>query len=559
MNGAVRPGILAVDSDPATFPRLQHELVNRYGHDYDVVCDPSIESAEATLDALAADGSRLAITLVANAPGAQHLLARSRALHPRTRRALMLAPNDADALISAPAAMSDGLADLVVVKPFREPDETFHRAVTDALYEWGRSEPPGVVAVRVIGERWSARSQQIRDRLDRNGVSYAFHPADSPEGAALLAGLGLTAERLPVFVLFDGHVLVQPDDAAVADRMARSTVVADRRYDVAIVGGGPAGLAAAVYASSEGLSTLVLEREAVGGQAGTTSLIRNYLGFPYGIAGNELAVRAAQQAWLFGATFHWMRDAVRLDGDPDGHSLHLSDGAVIRSRAVIIATGVSWRRLDVPHLDDMIGAGVCYGAAMSEAAATAGEHVHVVGGGNSAGQAALHLARYAAQVTVVVRDSSLAATMSDYLSDQLGDATNVELRFNTTVTGVGGDERLEHVVLADAVAGTRTTEASAGLFVLIGGEPRTDWLPAGIVRDSSGYIVTGHDLATTGGVTAAERAGRVPLPLESSRPGVFAAGDVRRGSIKRVASAVGEGAIAIHACHQYLDSPTANR
>ena len=455
--------------------------------------------------------------------------------------------------------MSHGLADVVLVKPFRHPDETFHRAITETLYEWSRSQPPGVVAVRVVGERRSARSQEIRDRLDRNGVAYAFHAADSPEGAAVLADVGLTTDRLPVFVLFDGHVLVQPDDTAIADRLARSTVLEPGLYDVTIVGGGPAGLAAAVYASSEGLSTLVLEREAVGGQAGTTSLIRNYLGFPHGITGSELAVRAAQQAWLFGATFHWMRDAVRLAADPDGHALHLSDGTIIRSRAVIIATGVSWRRLDVPRLDDMLGAGVCYGAAISEAATAEGQRVHVIGGGNSAGQAALHLARYAAHVTVVVRGPSLATTMSDYLRDQLANTANVDFRFNTVVTGVEGDQQLERLVLHDSDAGTNTTEPSAGLFVLIGGEPHTDWLPNSVIRDSSGYIVTGADLAATGDSKAIGHAARAPLPLESSRVGVFAAGDVRRGSIKRVASAVGEGAIAVHSCHQYLDSQHVNR
>jgi thioredoxin reductase (NADPH) len=539
------PVILAVDPDPEAFSRLRQELVNRYGHDYRVVCERTTDGAVAMLAALAVGDARLAITLVASGPGADHALARSRALHPTTRRALLVAANDADGLSAAPGAMGHGLVELVVVKPFRTPDETFHRAITDALYEWGRSEPASSGVVQVVGERWSARSQEIRDRLDRNGVAYAFHTADSPSGAAVLADHGLTAARLPVFILFDGQILVQPDDAAVADRLSRSTFLAGHVYDVAIIGGGPAGLAAAVYASSEGLSVLVLERDAIGGQAGSTSLIRNYLGFPHGIAGNELAARALQQAWLFGTTFHWMRGVVGLETDRHEHLVHLSDNTIVRSRAVIIATGVSWRRLDVPRLDELIGAGVCYGAATSEAAATEGQHVHVVGGGNSAGQAALHLARYAARVSVLVRGSTLADTMSEYLSDQLAVATNIDVRFNTTVAGVHGDQFLEQVVLDDSDSNTRTTEATGGLFVLIGGEPRTDWLPDDIARDSKGYVLTGHDLA--------DRSGRGPLPLESSRPGVFAAGDVRHGSVKRVASAVGEGAIAIHACHQFLD------
>ena len=552
LHDPIRPTVLTVDNDPESLARIRRELSKRYGEDYHIECVPSIAEAGTLLDSLAATDSPLAVVLVDNAPGAERILSHTKALYPRSRRALLLAPSDPDGLAGVPAAMSHGLAELIVIKPFRDRDEQFHRAVTDALYEWGRSQPPGMVTVRVIGERWSARSQQIRDRLDRNGVAYAFHPADSPGGVELLADLGLSADRLPVFVLFDGQVLVQPDDAAVADRMARSAVLDQREFDVTIVGGGPAGLAAAVYAASEGLSTLVVEREAVGGQAGTTSLIRNYLGFPHGIAGSELAVRAAQQAWLFGAKFHWMRDAVRLESLPEGQRLHLSDGNTIQSRAVIITTGVSWRRLDVPNLEAMVGAGVCYGAAVAEAAAMEGQDVHVVGGGNSAGQAALHLARYAASVTVLIRDASLAASMSEYLADQLAAAANVQLRFNTTVIAVKGDERLEHIVLEDSVTGTSTTERSAGMFVLIGGEPRTDWLPAEIIRDSSGYIVTGPSLTAA----SAAEAGRSPLLLESSVPGIFAAGDVRHGSVKRVASAVGEGAIAIHTCHQYLARET---
>jgi thioredoxin reductase (NADPH) len=444
-------------------------------------------------------------------------------------------------------AVTRGLADLVVVKPYRQPDETFHRTVTEALHDWRRAEPIGPVAVRVVGERWSARSQEIRDRLERNGVSYTFDAADSPEGAALLDELGLDAGQLPVFVLFDGQVLVQPDDAEVADRMATPAPSADRLFDVAIVGAGPAGLAAAVYASSEGLETLVLEQEAVGGQAGTSSLIRNYLGFPCGIPGRDLALRAAQQAWLFGASFHWMRSATRL-GQADGaHTIALSDGTVVHSRCVIVATGVSWRRLDVPRLDELSGAGVSYGAAVSEAPMAEGEHVHVVGGGNSAGQAALHLARYAASVTLVVRGSTLAESMSDYLSRELAGTSNVSIRFDTRVVGVGGDRRLDAVALEDA-SGTTALEPSDGLFVLIGGEPRTGWLDGALERDPAGYILTGRDVTTRTG----SGSGGASFPLETSRPGVFAAGDVRRGSIKRVASAVGEGAIAIHACHEYL-------
>jgi thioredoxin reductase (NADPH) len=542
-----RPLILAVDDDPAARDRLRDELTARYERDYDVRVTPT-DACAPELEALESDGSDLALVLVANGPAAEALLGRARSLQPHARRALLLAPTDTRELTSAPAAITRGLADLVVVKPYRQPDEAFHRTVTEALHDWRRSDPVGPVAVRVVGERWSARSQVIRDRLDRNGVPYTFAAADSAEGAALLRELDLDAGRLPVFVLFDGQVLVQPDDSEVADRVAAPVPSADRLFDVAVVGAGPAGLAAAVYASSEGLETLVLEHDAVGGQAGTSSLIRNYLGFPHGIPGRDLALRAAQQAWLFGAGFHWMRSATSLGRQGGDHTIHLSDGTVVRSRTVIVATGVSWRRLDVPRLDELIGAGVSYGAAVSEAPMVEGQRVHVVGGGNSAGQAALHLARYAASVTLVVRGDTLAASMSDYLCRELDGTGNVSIRFHTKVAGVGGDRRLDTVALEDPGSGTVVLEQSDGLFVLIGGEPRTGWLAGVLERDPAGYILTGRDVTTP---TSSGAAGAA-FPLETSRPGVFAAGDVRRGSIKRVASAVGEGAIAIHACHQYL-------
>jgi thioredoxin reductase (NADPH) len=544
---AARPLILAVDDDPCAQDVLRDELTTRYGRDYDVRVTPT-DGCPSELNALESDGGRLALLLVANGPETDSLLGRARSLQPQARRALLLAPTDTRELTSAPVVITRGLADLVVVKPYRQPDEAFHRTVTEALHDWRRSEPVGPVAVQVVGERWSARSQEIRDRLDRNGVPYIFHAGDSPDGRAILDAHGLDAGKLPVFVLFDGQVLVQPRDADVADRMTAPAPSSDRLFDVAIVGAGPAGLAAAVYASSEGLETLVLEQEAVGGQAGTSSLIRNYLGFPHGIPGRDLALRAAQQAWLFGASFHWMRSATSLGQVPGAHTITLSDGTVVQTRSVIVATGVSWRRLDVPRLDDLIGAGVSYGAAVSEAPMAEGQHVHVVGGGNSAGQAALHLARYAASVTLVVRGSSLAASMSEYLSRELAGTSNISIRYHTEVVGVGGDRRLDAVTLEDAGSGTTTHEPTDGLFVLIGGEPRTSWLDGALERDPGGYILTGRDVTTR----AEPGAAGASFPLETSRPGVFAAGDVRRGSIKRVASAVGEGAIAIHACHQYL-------
>ncbi|HEY7359747.1 MAG TPA: NAD(P)/FAD-dependent oxidoreductase, partial [Streptosporangiaceae bacterium] len=451
---------------------------------------------------------------------------------------------------SANAAIADAAAlgqiDFHLPKPAWEPDEQFHRAVTESLEEWWRHQGGRFEAVTVIGPDPSARVHEIRDLLTRNNIPFGFLPSDSGEGRTALARLGVAGTTRPVVALYTGAVLVDPANAEVAEALGNPVRPAGLTYDVVIVGAGPAGLAAAVYGASEGLRSALLEREAFGGQAGTSSRIRNYLGFPHGISGAELASRAAQQAWLFGAHFVYGNPATSLAVDGDLRVIGLEDGSQIRGRAVVIATGMAYRRLSVPGLDSLTGAGVFYGAGTAEAHAVAGKPAFVVGGGNSAGQAALHLSKYARRVTILVRSPSLAASMSDYLIREIKNAPNIDVRFRTELAGGGGAGRLEYLELRDKGSGETATEPAGGLFVLIGAEPLTGWLPEQVGRDQWGFILTGQD---TGPRWPLRRA---PFLLETSMPGVFAVGDVRRGTVKRVASAVGEGSIAIRLIHEYL-------
>ena len=355
-----------------------------------------------------------------------------------------------------------------------------------------------------------------------------------------------------MILLFGGQVLADPSNTELAAALGVKTRPGAAQYDVAVIGAGPAGLAATVYGASEGLATVLLEPEAIGGQAGTSSRIRNYLGFPTGVSGGELALRAFTQAWNFGAEYVYGNAATGLRTDGAERVITLADGTEVRSRAVIIATGVSYRRLGIPALDALIGAGVFYGAATTEAPAMKGEDVFVVGGANSAGQAAVHLARYAAQVTLLVRGPSLTESMSEYLIKEITGTPNIAVRPNTVVTGGGGTGRLENLILQDRLSGTTETVPAVAVFVLIGAEPRTQWLPDAVVRDRWGFLVTGTDLLADGHPPAGWSLSRSPMFLETSLPGVFAVGDVRRGSVKRVASAVGEGSIAIRLVHDYL-------
>ena len=479
------------------------------------------------------------------------LLARVRQIHPAAKCLLLTDWGYGPAPEAILRAIELGHIDDYVNRPVMAPDERFHLAVTQLLEGWASTNRPRYELVRVVGEEWTARSHEIRDLLDRNAVPFGFYPVDSEQGQALLSQAG-SASELPVLLLFDGQVLADPSNTELAAALGVRTRPGAARYDLAVIGAGPAGLAATVYGASEGLSTVLLEPEAIGGQAGTSSRIRNYLGFPTGVSGGDLALRAFSQAWNFGAEYVYGNAATGLRTDGAERVITLADGTEVHSRAVVIATGVSYRRLGIPALDALIGAGVFYGAATTEAAAMKGEEVFVVGGANSAGQAAVHLARYAARVTLLVRGPSLTESMSEYLIKEIAGTPNIAVRHNTVVVGGGGTGRLESLTLQDRVSGTTETVPAVAVFVLIGAEPRTQWLPDAVVRDRWGFLVTGTDLMADGYPPAGWPLPRPPMYLESSLPGVFAVGDVRRGSVKRVASAVGEGSIAIRLVHDYL-------
>ena len=558
--------IVIVCRDPGAREILHRELSKRYGGDYQIVaCDQPAELAAWMRDLRAAE---LPVALVIGGVGAQdpdgiEVLAAVRATDPAALRVAAVGWGDWQSVRSVFDAVTVGTLDHWVTCPVQAPAEEFHRPVTEFLREWGSQRPGGFEAAQVIGERWSARSQELRDLFARYRVPAGFYDAASGPGRQMRRDLGLESAELPVVVLrfaAKRPALVNPSNQQIVDAFGVMTPVSPGEvFDVAVVGAGPAGLAAAVGASSEGLSTVVVEDEAVGGQAGTSLMIRNYPGFSQGISGAMLAQEAWQQAWAFGTTFVYMRQAKRLSRSGGHYRLALSDGGSLAARSVIIATGAAYRRLGIPALDDLQGQGVFYGAAASEAPAMRGRSVFIAGGGNSAGQAALHLAKWARQVTILVRAPSLAASMSDYLIRQIGASPNIDVRYHVQVTGgaSAGTGRLRSLLLQDTATTEQQTIPADALFVLIGAQPRTQWLGQAVARDQWGFIRTGPDLPAS--APARWPAARPPLPLETSLPGVFAAGDVRRGSVKRVASAVGEGAATIPLVHRYLARAAAGR
>ncbi len=552
-----RAAILAVDDDQQALGRLEQELGRRYAGDYRVICERSVDHAMVELEAIREEGRELALVLVdqwlPDGTG-EKLLAQVRELHPNAKRALLVEWGawadrpTADAMLRA---MARGSIDYYVIKPWRSPDEFFHRTVTEFLHEWSRSTGWSPQELVLVGARWSQRSHELRSLLTRSGAPHVFHPSDSPEGQRALAEVGKEGTEAPVAILMDGRVLVDPSNTELVCAYGLTTQLDHERreFDVVVVGAGPAGLAAAVYGSSEGLTTLVVERESIGGQAGSSSLIRNYLGFSRGLSGAELAQRAYQQAWVFGAEFLLMNEVTSLRTEDGRHVLMTSEGTEVTARAVVLAMGATYRRLGIPALEALNGAGVFYGASVSEAQALAGEHVYVVGGGNSAGQAAVHLCRFASQVTVLVRAPSLAESMSRYLCEQIADTENIVVRHECEVVDGGGEGRLEEITVRDTATGETSKEAGGALFVLIGAQPHTAWLPDEIQRDPWGYLPTGSDVALKDRWPLE----RPPHMFETSLPGVFAAGDARQRSVKRVASAVGEGSVVIQQVHEYLE------
>jgi thioredoxin reductase (NADPH) len=546
-----QPVIFLVADDGRMLDALAGDLGRRFGADYRVVTERSPGAALAALASLADAGEDVALVIAARAmaePGGLELLLRARELHPGAKRVLLEHRGEWTSGEPIAHAMTLGQLDYVLYYPWKPIEQNLYLPLSDFLAGWEKSRAPGVEAIRIVGPTWAASSHKLRDTLARAGIPYGFYPDDSVNGRRLLEEAGEDGTRLPVVVFRRGMVLVDPSYAELAAALGLQTRPAAGGCDIVIVGAGPAGLAAAVYAASEGLQTRVLERSVPGGQAGTSSLIRNYLGFPHGLSGEDLTWRMFQQAWLFGAELIMAQSATRLTVRGPDRVVRLSDGAEVAARAVILATGVAWRRLGVPALEALAGSGVFYGAAGTEARALRGEHVFVVGAGNSAGQAALHLARSAASVTIVAIEHDLDEHMSDYLVQQVLATPNIHTRMHHEVVDGHGRRRLEGLTLRDRDSGaTQEVDASA-LFVLIGAEPRTGWLHGAVDRDQSGYVLTGRDLAGW----PLERA---PMLLETSLPGVFAAGDVRYRSVKRVASAVGEGAIAVQLVHEYLADP----
>ena len=548
------PVLLAVDEDERALRAVERELIDRYSRSYRVVCVSSADEAMEELRGLKEAGDEVALVLAAQSfagtTGAD-LLGGVRELHAHAQRGLLIewaSWGDGQTAGEIFEAMARRQIEYYVIRPSQAPDELFHQSVSTFLLEWAHARRVSPHTVQIVGESWIGRAQELKEVLGRCAIPHSFMLADSPEGRALVERSG-NEEPLPLVVMGNGMVMSNPSNLELASAVG-ATIDPDRReFDVVIVGGGPAGLSAAVYGASESCSTRSDPHRRRTSFATSRSRLRNYLGFPRGVSGRRLAEAAYEQAWVFGAKFAFMHDAIALRREDGRLHLSLSDGGEVSAQAVILATGATYRRLEVEELETLAGAGVFYGGPASEAPTTVDEDIHVVGGANSAGQAALHLAEYARKVTLVVRADSLAKGMSHYLVQQIEITPNVEVRLETEVVGggAGDDGWLDHLALRSADGETETVP-SDGLFLMIGARPNTDWLPQELAQGEGGFIRTGPDAQAQGNWPL----DRSPLSLETSMPGVFAAGDVRHGSMNRVASAVGEGSIAIRLVHELL-------
>jgi len=553
MSSMATPIIFLVAEDGPLLEALETDLARRFANDCRILSEREPGTGISALEALEAKSEPVALLIAdqqMTAMSGVDFLVRAHALHPAAKR-ILLVERDYTAANPIVTAMTLGQIDYHLVKPWF-PVEGLYPAVSDFLAAWASSQETGFKLFHIVGEKQSARAHEIRDLLTRMKMPFGFYSDDSEEGCRLLREAGEDGTRLPVAVRHDGRVLVEPTDAEVIEAFGGGTHCEAGIHDVVIVGAGPAGLAAAVHSSSEGLTTAVLEKDVSGGQAGTSAQIRNFPGFTWGIGGQDFAYRACEQAWLFGANMVFAQKVVRLERLESDYAVTVANGREILARTVVLAPGVAWRRLGIPNLEAFLGTGVFYGAAGSEARAMEGLHVCVVGAGNSAGQATLHLAKHAASVTVLVRGESLASSMSAYLITELGQKPNVKVRLGVELVDGEGDGHLEVLTVRDRSTNTTDRISTSALFVMIGGEPHTEWLQGTIERDPKGYILTGHDLMSGLKPPDGWPLQRSPFHLETSLPGVFAAGDVRHGSVKRVASAVGEGAMVIQLLHQYL-------
>jgi thioredoxin reductase (NADPH) len=548
-----KPILLTVDDDPGVSRAVARDLRRQYGEDYRVVRTESGPQALETLRELKLRGDLVAVLLADHRMpemSGLEFLEEAMDLFPHARRALLTAYADTDAAIQAINVVD---LDHYLLKPWDPPEEKLYPVVDSLIEMWLRSDEQPPTQTQVVGHRWSARSFEVRDFLARNSVPYRWLTTDDPEGKRLLMAAGVDVTSIPLVVTPDSDYLVDPSVGELAARVGLSTTPSTDFYDVIIVGGGPAGLGAAVYAASEGLRTVLVERQATGGQAGQSSRIENYLGFPDGVTGSQLTDRARRQAHKFGAEVLTTRDVVGLDVRPSSRAVRFEDGGEVVGHAVLLATGIAYRRLDVPGAEALTGRGLFYGSAVTEASACAGDDIFIVGGANSAGQAAVFLARHARRVTLLVRADTLEKSMSYYLIRQIDEIPNIHVRLTTEVVALHGDDHLEQVTLCSRVTGERETVPAGYLFVFIGAAPRTEWLEGVLERDARGFVLTGPDLRGSGERPRPRGFDRDPYFLEASVPGVFAAGDVRANSVKRVASAVGEGAMAIQLVHSYLE------
>jgi thioredoxin reductase (NADPH) len=548
-----RTAILTVDDDPGVSRAVARDLRRRYGERYRIV---RAESAASALDALRQMKLRgdLVAAILADYRMPEmngiEFLEQAMDIYPGARRVLLTAYADTGAAIDAINVVD---LDHYLLKPWDPPEEKLYPVVDALLDAWLSSDHRPVPETKVVGHRWSARCSEVREFLARNQVPYRWYNSDEPEAQRLLDAAQADGRSLPVVITPDGDPLIEPTDAELAARVGLATTPSKDFYDLVVIGGGPAGLGAAVYGASEGLRTVLVERTATGGQAGQSSRIENYLGFPDGVSGAQLTDRARRQAAKFGAEVLTTREVVSLEICGSARRVTFADGTSIDAHTVILATGVTYRRLAAPGLDELTGRGVYYGSALTEASACLGQDVYIVGGANSAGQAAMYLARHAKSVTLLVRGPSLEQSMSYYLIKQIADMPNISVRTCTEVVGASGDDHLESLTLRNTASGETETVDAQLLFLFIGAAPLTDWLDGVVVRDSAGFVVAGPDLSVGGERPSGWELDRMPYHLETSVPGVFVAGDARSESAKRVASAVGEGALAVMLVHRYLE------
>jgi thioredoxin reductase (NADPH) len=548
-----RPAIVTVDDDPDVSRAVARDLRRQYGERYRIV---RAESGDTALDALRQMKLRgdLVAVILADYRMPQlngiDFLEQAIEVYPGARRALLTAYADTGAAIDAINVVD---LDYYLLKPWDPPEEKLYPVIDDLLASWLSSDHRPVPEIKLIGHKWSARSSEVREFLARNQVPYRWYASDEAEGSRLLEAAGADGQTLPVVITPDGEALVEPSDAELAAKVGLATTPSSKFYDLIVIGGGPAGLGAALYGASEGLRTVLVERTATGGQAGQSSRIENYLGFPDGVSGAQLTDRARRQAAKFGAEMLTTREVTGVDVKGSARVVRFADGTAIGAHTVILSTGVTYRQLTAPGLAELTGRGVYYGSALTEATSCAGQDVFIVGGANSAGQAAVYLAKRANSVTILVRGPSLTKSMSHYLIEQVESFPNISVRTCTEVVEAHGTDHLERLTLRDANTGETEIVDAQYLFAFIGAAPLTDWLDGVLVRDDHGFVVAGPDLLIDGALPQGWPLDRTPYHLESSVPGIFVAGDVHAESAKRVASAVGEGAMAVMLVHRYLE------